>query len=52
MYVTPKGELRAKYGVGLQGHLGQLLAMLAQCRVSADYPIRVGKREFTIQGLD
>jgi hypothetical protein len=51
MYVTPKGELRAKYGVGLQGHLGQLLAMLAQCRVSADYPIRIGKREFTIHDL-
>lgn len=51
LYVTPKGELRAKYGVGLQGHLGQLLAMLAQCRVSEEYPIRVGKREFTIKDL-
>jgi hypothetical protein len=51
MYVTPKGELRAKYGVGLQGHLGQLLAMLAQCRVSDEYPIRVGKREFAIRDL-
>jgi hypothetical protein len=51
MYVTPKGDLRAKYGVGLQGHLGQLLAMLAQCRVSEEYPIRVGKREFTIRDL-
>jgi hypothetical protein len=37
--------------VGLQGHLGQLLAMLAQCRVSEEYPIRVGKREFTIRDL-
>jgi hypothetical protein len=51
MYVTPKGELRAKYGVGLQGHLGQLLAMLAQCRVSEDYPIHIGKKEFTIADL-
>jgi hypothetical protein len=51
LYVTPKGELRAKYGVGLQGHLGQFLAMLAQCRVSADYPIHVGKNEFTIGDL-
>ncbi len=51
MYVTPKGELRAKYGVGLQGHLGQLLAMLAQCRVSEEYPIRVGKRQYTIKDL-
>jgi hypothetical protein len=51
MHVTRDGELRAKYGVGLQGHLGQLLAMLAQCHVSADYPIRVGKNEFTIRDL-
>jgi len=51
LYVTPKGELRAKYGVGLQGHLGQFLAMLAQCRVSADYPIHVGNNEFTIRDL-
>ena len=51
MYVTPQGEVRAKYGVGLQGHLGQLLAMLAQCHVSADYPIHVGKHEFTIHDL-
>jgi hypothetical protein len=51
MYVTPQGEVRAKYGVGLQGHLGQLLAMLAQCNVSADYPIRVGKNDFTIHDL-
>jgi hypothetical protein len=51
LYVSPKGEVRAKYGVGLQGHLGQLLAMLAQCRVSEEYPIRVGKRQFTIKDL-
>ena len=51
LYVTPEGELRAKYGVGLQGHLGQFLAMLAQCHVSPDYPIHVGKHEFTIHDL-
>jgi hypothetical protein len=51
LYVNPAGEVRAKYGVGLQGHLGQLLAMLAQCHVSADYPIHVGKNEFTIHDL-
>jgi len=51
LYVTPTGELRAKYGVGVQGHLGQFLAMLAQCGVSPDYPIRVGKLEFTIHDL-
>jgi hypothetical protein len=51
LYVNPEGEVRAKYGVGLQGHLGQLLAMLAQCHVSADYPIHVGNNEFTIHDL-
>ena len=51
LYVNPEGEVRAKYGVGLQGHLGQLLAMLAQCHVSPDYPIHVGKKEFTIRDL-
>jgi hypothetical protein len=49
--VTPEGELRAKYGVGLQGHMGQFLAMLAQCNVSPDYPILVSGRDFTIQDL-
>jgi hypothetical protein len=51
LQVTPQGELRAKYGVGLQGHMGQFLAMLAQCKVSPEYPIRVGKHEFTIDDL-
>jgi hypothetical protein len=51
LYVNPEGEVRAKYGVGLQGHLGQLLAMLAQCHVSQDYPIHVGKSEFTVRDL-
>ena len=51
LYVSPEGELRAKQGVGLQGHMGQLLAMLAQCHVSPEYPIRVGNQEFTVQDL-
>jgi hypothetical protein len=51
LYVTPQDELRAKWGVGLQGHSGQLLAMLAQCKVSPDYPIHVGNKEFTIHDL-
>lgn len=51
MYVSPQGNLRAKYGVGLQGHMGQFLAMLAQCKVSPDYPIRVEKHQFTVQDL-
>jgi hypothetical protein len=51
LYMTPENELRAKQGVGLQGHMGQFLAMLAQCQVSPDYPIRVRNSEFTIKDL-
>jgi hypothetical protein len=29
-------------GPGVQGHEGQLLAILAQCRIAEDFPIRVG----------
>lgn len=51
LYLTPENELRAKQGVGLQGHMGQFLAMLAQCQVSPDYPIRVRNTEFSINDL-
>jgi hypothetical protein len=51
LYATKQGDLRAKYGVGLQGHMGQFLAMLAQCHVSPEYPVRVGKREYTVADL-
>jgi len=51
LYTTPENELRAKQGVGLQGHMGQFLAMLAQSQVSPEYPIRVRDQEFTISDL-
>ncbi len=51
LYLTPENELRVKQGVGLQGHMGQFLAMLAQCQVSPDYPIKVRNQEFTIKDL-
>jgi hypothetical protein len=51
LYLTPENELRAKQGVGLQGHMGQFLAMLAQSQVSPEYPIRVRNQEFTINDL-
>jgi hypothetical protein len=51
LYTTPENQLRAKQGVGLQGHMGQFLAMLAQCQVSPEYPIRVRDQEFTVQDL-
>ncbi|WP_146445486.1 hypothetical protein [Botrimarina colliarenosi] len=51
MVINREGKLDVEVGVGLQGHKGQLLAMLAQCNVSPDYPIRVADREFTIHDL-
>lgn len=38
-------------GPGVQGHSGQLLAILAQSRLQRDYPIRVGGEEFTVEDL-
>lgn len=51
MRLNDEGEIRAQYGVGLQGHMGQFLAMLAQCNVDRTYPIRVSGKEFTIEDL-
>ncbi len=51
LYVTPEGNLDVRVGVGMQGHKGQLLSMLAQCKVSPDYPMRVEGQEFTIRDL-
>ncbi len=51
MRLNEEGKIRAQYGVGLQGHMGQFLAMLAQCNVDPSYPIRVEGREFTIHDL-
>ncbi|WP_350210806.1 hypothetical protein [Botrimarina sp.] len=51
MVVRDDGTLDVEVGVSLQGHRGQFLAMLAQCNVSPDYPIRVDGREFTIHDL-
>ncbi|QDU91770.1 hypothetical protein Pla175_52010 [Pirellulimonas nuda] len=49
--VNADGELDVRVGVGLQGHKGQFLAMLAQSNVSPEYPIRVDGQEFTIADL-
>jgi hypothetical protein len=50
-YLNNDGKLRVRVGPALQGHHGQMLAMLAQARVKSDYPIRVEGREFTIEDL-
>ena len=48
---TDEHGLRAHRGPGVQGHAGQLLAVLAQSRVPTTYPLRVGTREFTVADL-
>ncbi len=45
------GRLDGIKGVGLQGHHGQLLAMLAQSHLVRSYPIRVEGRSFTVDDL-
>lgn len=45
------GKLGVRIGPGLQGHDGQLLAVLAQSRVKIDYPVRAYGRKFTIGDL-
>jgi hypothetical protein len=51
MYLNEDGDLRVRVGPALQGHEGQLLAMLAQARVREDYPIKVEGQDFTIADL-
>jgi hypothetical protein len=51
MYLNETGDLRVKVGPALQGHHGQLLALLAQARVRTDYPMRVEGKDFTVADL-
>ena len=51
MLTVRDGRPHALYGVGLQGHSGQYLAILAQCRVSAKSPLLLGQQEFTVADL-
>jgi len=51
MYVNDEGEMRVRVGPALQGHRGQLLAMLAQAKVSKNYPMRIEGHDFTVGDL-
>lgn len=51
MYLNEDGDLRVKVGPALQGHHGQLLALLAQSRVRSDYPLKVEGKDFTVADL-
>ena len=51
LLTTVGGRVTALNGVGLQGHDGQFLAILAQSRVMATYPLRVDGKPFTVADL-
>ena len=50
-FIDPKGQLGARVGPGYQGHEGQFLAMLAQCRIDPNYEIRIEQNRRTIHDL-
>ncbi|MFN9368203.1 MAG: hypothetical protein ACK6CT_05475 [Planctomycetia bacterium] len=50
--LAASGErLTAQKGIGVQGHSAQYLAILAQCRVAADSPVRIQSKQFTVADL-
>ncbi|HEX6960530.1 MAG TPA: hypothetical protein VF175_01575, partial [Lacipirellula sp.] len=51
LYLNEDGDMRVKVGPALQGHHGQLLALLAQARVRSDYPMKVQGKDFTVADL-
>jgi hypothetical protein len=46
-----RGKIDASRGVGVQGHGGQFLAILAQSHVNDDYPMRAEGKSFTLTDL-
>ncbi len=48
LIVLENDHPHALYGVGLEGHGGQYLAMLAQWRVKPSSPMRIGGKDFTV----
>ena len=51
LFYLSGNTLAAQVGVGVQGHAGQYLAMLAQSRVKTDYPMLVDGKQFTVADL-
>lgn len=51
MYINDEGDLQVRVGPALQGHRGQLLAILAQCKVSSEYPMLVDGHEMKVKDL-
>jgi hypothetical protein len=51
MVTLSRGRPYVTEGVGVQGHPAQLLAILAQSRVSVDTPMRIDGKDFILQDL-
>lgn len=51
MLYVEDGRVMAKQGVGVQGHFGQFLAILAQSQMPLNYPMQVEGQEFTVGDL-
>jgi hypothetical protein len=51
LFHTSNRRLQARIGVGVQGHAGQFLSMLAQSRVKTDFPMKVDGLDFTVADL-
>jgi len=51
LFWADRNNLNARIGVGVQGHAGQFLAMLAQSKVPTDFPIKASGRDFTVADL-
>lgn len=51
LFHLDRGKLVPRQGPGLQGHAGQFLAIVAQSHVPADFPVKVGGKDFSIQDL-
>ena len=50
--MVPAGDRpKALYGIGVQGHSAQYLAILAQCRVSQHSPITLQTKSYTVADL-
>ena len=51
LFYLKNGRIYGRLGPGNQGHEGQFLAMLAQSRVRANYPMKIEGKDFTVADL-
>lgn len=51
LFQPTRTGFRPVVGPGVQGHEGQFLAILAQSRVQADYPLQINRRRYTVMDL-